>query len=157
MQTGAIDAAEWVGPYDDEKLGLADAAKYYYSPGWWEPGPSLEVQINYAEYQKLPEEYKQVIATAAYQANTQMLARYDARNFEALQRILDKGVELRTFPDDVLQAAEEAAFEMFNEFAQADADFKSIFEHWNKFREGIQGWFSVVETPFADYVASRQG
>ena len=157
LQTGAIDAAEWVGPYDDEKLGLADAAKYYYSPGWWEPGPSLEVQINYAEYQKLPEEYKQVIATAAYQANTQMLARYDARNFEALQRILDKGVELRTFPDDVLQAAEEAAFEMFNEFAQADADFKSIFEHWNKFREGIQGWFSVVETPFADYVASRQG
>jgi TRAP-type mannitol/chloroaromatic compound transport system substrate-binding protein len=111
LQTGAIDAAEWVGPYDDEKLGLNKAADYYYAPGWWEPGPTLEVQINLAEWEALPEVYKAAVETAAYQANTIMLARYDARNNEALTRLVESGVILTPYSDEIMAAAEEASFE----------------------------------------------
>ncbi len=151
LQTGAIDAAEWVGPYDDEKLGLHKATKFYYYPGWWEPGPSLEVQINLDEWNKLPEEYQEVIRTAAYQANMTMLARYDARNGEALQRLLQAGIELRPYSDEILKAAEEAAFELFDELAAQDADFKSIFEQWKAFRDQVYSWHSLNEASFARY------
>ncbi|RME82718.1 MAG: ABC transporter substrate-binding protein [Caldilineae bacterium] len=155
LQTGAIDAAEWVGPYDDEKLGLHDAAKYYYAPGWWEPGPALEVQINLNEFNKLPEEYQAAIETAAYQANMQMLARYDARNFDAMQRLLAGGTELRTFSDEILQAAEQASYELFDEFSQSDSDFKAVFSEWKKFLDGIQAWHATVETTYATYISRR--
>jgi len=153
LQTGAIDAAEWVGPYDDLKLGLADAAQYYYAPGWWEPGPALEVQINLAEYNKLPEEYKQIVQTAAYQANMGMLARYDALNAAALQEIVAKGVQLRVYSDEILQAAKDAAFALYDELSQSDADFKTIFAQWNAFRQSIQGWHSFLETSYANFAA----
>jgi TRAP-type mannitol/chloroaromatic compound transport system substrate-binding protein len=156
LQTGAIDAAEWVGPYDDEKLGLQDAAEFYYAPGWWEPGPTLEVQIGLSEWDKLPEVYQEIVKSAAYQANTQMLARYDARNFEALTRLADGGTQLRVFSDDILQAAESAAFALYDELAQGDADFKSILAEWNTFRNGIQTWHSALETPYNVYIAKRQ-
>ena len=89
LQTGAIDAAEWVGPYDDEKLSFHKAASFYYFPGWWEPGPSLEIQINLDEWNKLPEQYQEVLKTAAYAANTTMMARYDAKNPAALSRLIN--------------------------------------------------------------------
>ena len=85
LQTGAIDATEWVGPYDDQKLGFHKVSKFYYYPGWWEPGPSLEIQINIDEFNKLPEEYQEVLKTAAFEANLTMMARYDAKNPAALQ------------------------------------------------------------------------
>ena len=155
LQTGAIDAAEWVGPYDDEKLGLQDAAQFYYAPGWWEPGPTLEVQIGLEQWNELPEEYRAAIETAAYQANTQMLARYDSRNREALQRLIEGGTQLRVFSDDILQAAEAASFDLYNEFSQSDADFKSIFEEWKSFRNSIQEWHSTIETAYMDYIATQ--
>ncbi len=151
LQTGAIDAAEWVGPYDDEKLGLHKATKYYYYPGWWEPGPSLEVQINLDEWNKLPEEYQEVIRTAAYQANMTMLARYDARNGEALQRLLESGIELRPYSDEILQAAEQASFDLFEEMAAQDADFREIFDQWLAFRDRVYSWHSLNEASFARY------
>lgn len=151
LQTGAIDAAEWVGPYDDEKLGLHKAAKFYYYPGWWEPGPTLEVQVNLDEWNKLPDVYKAAIRTAALDANMIMLARYDARNNEALQRLLNEGVELRPYSDEILKAAEEAAFSLYDDLSQQDADFKSIFEQWKQFREGIYRWHSTNEVSFAKY------
>ena len=155
LQTGAIDAAEWVGPYDDEKLGLQDAAQFYYAPGWWEPGPTLEVQVGLDQWNELPEEYRAAIETAAYQANTQMLARYDARNREALQRLIEGGTQLRVFSDDIMQAAEAASFDLYNEFSQSDADFKSIFEEWKSFRNSIQEWHTTIETPYMDYIATQ--
>jgi len=155
LQTGAIDAAEWVGPYDDEKLGFHKAAKYYYFPGWWEPGPTLEIQVNLDEYNKLPQEYQEILQTAAYEANMSMLARYDAKNVTALQTLLDAGTELRRYPDDVMKAAEEAAFELYDEFSQADPEFKAIFEKWSAFREGIHRWNSLNEGGFSDYVYSK--
>lgn len=155
LQTGAIDAAEWVGPYDDEKLGLNDAAQYYYAPGWWEPGPTVEVQINLNEWNNLPELYQEVIKLAAYQANIEMLARYDALNGQAMQRLIDGGTQVRTFSAEIMQAAREESFTIFDEFSQSDADFHAIFEQWNAFRENVQSWHSLIETTYNSFIASQ--
>jgi TRAP-type mannitol/chloroaromatic compound transport system substrate-binding protein len=155
LQTNAIDAAEWVGPYDDEKLGFHKVAKYYYFPGWWEPGPTLEVQVNLDEWNKLPEVYQEIIKSAAYEANMTMLARYNAKNNEALQRLIDYGIELRRYSDEVLNAAESAANELYDEFKQQDADFKSIFEQWDSFRQRIWEWNSINEASFMEYISGK--
>lgn len=155
LQTGAIDAAEWVGPYDDEKLGLQKIAKYYYYPGWWEPGATLEVQINLKEWKKLPSQYQEAIKTAAFEANTIMLARYDARNNEALQRLVQGGVQLRSYSDEILAAAEKASFELFDELAAKDADFKSIFADWKQFRDRVYAWNNINEGSFSRYSYSK--
>ncbi len=155
LQTGAIDAAEWVGPYDDEKLGFHKAASFYYYPGWWEPGPSLEIQINKGEYDKLPEEYQVILQAAASHANLTMMARYDAKNPAALETLVNEGdITLAPFPDDVMQASEESAFELFDQFASEDADFGSILKQWSAFREGIQKWHGLAETSYLTYGAS---
>lgn len=151
LQTGAIDAAEWVGPYDDTVMGFNEVTSYYYYPGWWEPGPSLEVQINLGEWNNLPEEYQEIIKVSAYVANTTMMARYDSKNPAALDALLDSDIELRPFPNDVLQASEQAAFELYDEFGNSDSDFASIFTEWKAFRDDIQRWFSVAETAMLSY------
>jgi TRAP-type mannitol/chloroaromatic compound transport system substrate-binding protein len=148
LQTGAIDAAEWVGPYDDEKLGLNKVAKYYYYPGWWEPGPTLELQINLKAWQGLPPEYQAAIETAAKESNLTMLARYDARNNEALQRLIQSGVQLRAYSQEILEAAEKASIELMDEFAAKDADFKAIYADWQQFRERIYAWNNINEASF---------
>ncbi len=158
LQTGAIDAAEWVGPYDDQKLGFEKVAKFYYYPGWWEPGPSLEIQINIGEFEKLPEEYQEVLKTAAYEANLTMMARYDAKNPAALASLMtDSDVTLLPFPDDVMQASEAASFELFDEFAASDTDFGSIFKEWKKFREAIQPWHRLAELTMMSYQSQISG
>ena len=153
LQTGAIDAAEWVGPYDDTKLDFQNVAKFYYYPGWWEPGPTLEVEIPVKEYDALPEEYQEVIKTAAAQANVDMMAAYDFKNPAALRdNVLNNpNVTMLPFPDDVMQAAEAASFELYDEYAAADTDFKSIFEDWKKFRSDVQAWHSTAELAMLTY------
>jgi TRAP-type mannitol/chloroaromatic compound transport system substrate-binding protein len=155
LQTGAIDAAEWVGPYDDEKLGLHKAAQFYYYPGWWEPGPSLEVQINLDQWNGLPVEYQEIIKTAAVEANTTMLSRYDARNNQALQSLLGQGVQLRAYSQEILAAAEAESFTLYDELAAKDADFAAIYEEWKKFREGIYAWHNINEGGFSRYYSSK--
>ncbi|REK40231.1 MAG: ABC transporter substrate-binding protein [Actinobacteria bacterium] len=152
LQTGTVDAAEWVGPYDDTQLDFQSVAQFYYYPGWWEPGPSLEVQLPAAEYDALPEEYQAVVQAAAYQANVSMMSKYDTLNPPALQDILDNSdVEVLPFPDDVMQAAEEAAFELYDEFAAQDTDFQSVFDNWSSFRSGIQQWHALAEQAMITY------
>ncbi len=153
LQTGAVDAAEWVGPYDDTNLDFHTVASFYYFPGWWEPGPSLEVQFPVDEYDGLPEEYKAVIQTAAKQANVDMMSRYDALNPPALEEFIlnNSDVTLLPFPDDVMAGAEEAAFEMYDEFAAADTDFQSVLDNWTAFRSSIRNWHSLAETSFMNY------
>jgi TRAP-type mannitol/chloroaromatic compound transport system substrate-binding protein len=158
LQTGAVDAAEWVGPYDDEILGFHEVAQFYYFPGWWEPAPTLEVQIPLPKWNELPEVYQEIIKTASHEANTTMMAKYDAENPAAMQRILDAGTELRPYPDDVMAAAEEAAFELFDETAAGNEAYASIYEHWNAFRQTIHPWFSVAEAAYLSHVeASVEG
>ncbi len=152
LQTGAVDAAEWVGPYDDEKLGFYKVAKYYYYPGWWEPGPSLEVEVNLAKWAELPVEYQEAVKTAAAQANVEMLARYDARNQAALRKLLGDGITLTPYSKEILTAAQNAANTLFDEFSAKDADFKAIFAEWSKFRDDVRAWNKINEASFTNFV-----
>lgn len=153
LQTGAIDAAEWVGPYDDEVLGLNEVCDYYYVPAWWEYGPSLEVEVNLDEWNKLPPSYQAAIQSAAAEANTVMLARYDDRNGAALESLLSKGVQLRSYPQDIMDAAATEAFRLFDEQAAADADVKTVLDHWMAYRTRIYKWHNVGERAFMEYMA----
>ena len=155
LQTGAIDAAEWVGPYDDEKLGLNRVAQYYYYPGWWEPGSTLEVQINLNEWNNLPEVYQQIVRTAAFEANLEMLSRYETRNNEAPQRLVDSGVQLREYSAEIMTAAQEATFDLYDEFAASDADFKAIYDDWRGFRDRIYAWSQLNQGAFERFVYSN--
>lgn len=155
LQTGAIDAAEWVGPYDDEKLGLYKVANYYYYPGWWEPGATLEVQINLNEWNKLPATYQAALQTAAYEANLTMLSRYEARNNEALQKLVDNGVQLRSYSDEIMTAAASAAFALYDEFAGKDADFKAVYDGWKPFRDRVYAWNNLNEGNFTRFTYSK--
>ncbi len=153
LSTGAVDAAEWVGPYDDQKLGLPDAANFYYTPGWWEPGPSLHAVVNNDAWSKLPVEYQRYFAVAAWESNMNMLAKYDALNQDALNQILSGGkIQLKVYPDEILTAAQKAAFELYDESAASSPEFKEIFEPWKQFREKIYKWHQTNEFPFASFV-----
>jgi TRAP-type mannitol/chloroaromatic compound transport system substrate-binding protein len=154
LQTNTVDAAEWVGPYDDLILGFPDVAQFYYHPGWWEPGPSLEVQIPLDKWNELPEVYQEIIKTAAFEANTSMMASYDAKNPEAFQEIVaNSNVTVLPYPDDVMEAAADAANSINESNAADNADFASVYEHWNAFREQVHPWFAVAETSYLDFIA----
>lgn len=152
LERGAIDATEWVGPYDDEKLGFHKIAKYYYYPGWWEGGPQLSFYVNLEKWRRLPPAYQAAFEAAAAEANVQMLAAYDAKNPLALQRLLRAGVQLRPYPKDVMRAARQAAFELYEEEAARNAAFRRIYTEWKKFRDASLQWFKVSEAPYANFV-----
>jgi len=153
LERGTIDATEWVGPYDDEKLGFYKVAKYYYYPGWWEPGPNLSFLINRGEWDKLPVLYQQAITVATYEANMQMLALYDAKNPPALARLLepDKGVQLRAFPDDFMAEASKTAEELTESLAAANASYRETLDAWKKFRADSYRWFATAEMAYAKF------
>lgn len=152
LERGAIDAAEWVGPYDDLKLGLNKAASYYYYPGWWEPGPTLEVQVNKSQWDKLPVEYQEIFKTAAMEANLNMLSKYDALNRTALKSLLDSGTKLTAYPTEILQAAKKATFDYYAEESAKSPTFKKVYDQWNKFRSEIWQWNKINELSFSSFV-----
>lgn len=154
LETGAIDAAEWVGPYDDVVQEFNQVTQFYYYPGWWEPGPSLEVQFPVSEYDALPEEYKAVLANAASFANHQMLAKYDALNPPALQQIIESDVEILPYPDDVMEAAESETLSLLDEIANDDDDYRSVLDNWLAFREGIGPWHGLAEKAMLDFLGA---
>jgi TRAP-type mannitol/chloroaromatic compound transport system substrate-binding protein len=145
LQEGRIDAAEWVGPYDDEKLGFYRVARYYYYPGWWEPGTTLHLLINEPAWAGLPEPYQAAARMAADHANGFMMAKYDIQNPAALKRLVTNGVELRAFPQDVLRAAYAAAERRYVEFSETSEAFRRIFGHWQAFRGDGYLWWLVNE------------
>jgi TRAP-type mannitol/chloroaromatic compound transport system substrate-binding protein len=151
LERGAIDATEWVGPYDDEKLGFHKVAKNYYYPGWWEPGPSLSFYVNQVAWDKLPAAYKEVFQTATHEAANAMQTRYDAKNPPAFQRIIASGVQVRPFGEDLLRAAREASRQLLEDNAAEDPTYASIYNHWNKFRKGAFQWFSTAELAYARF------
>jgi TRAP-type mannitol/chloroaromatic compound transport system substrate-binding protein len=156
LETGAIDAAEWIGPYDDEKLGLQDAAEFYYYPGWWEPGPAIDAYVNIEEWEQLSPEFQEIFKSACYHANIDMLAKYDARNRAALQRLVDGGTKLRAYSDEILRAARDASFEIYEENAADNETFASVFEGWQTFRNNIFAWHSINEWSYANFVEQEE-
>jgi TRAP-type mannitol/chloroaromatic compound transport system substrate-binding protein len=152
LEKGTIDAAEWVGPYDDEKLGFNKVAKYYYYPGWWEGGPQLDVLVNIKEWEKLPKEYQNVLEAACAEANTWMVAKYDAQNPAALKRLIGGGTQLRAFSRENMVAAYKAALEVYRESSEKSPAFKAIYASMTKFREDQLLWFRVAEKGFDDFM-----
>ena len=154
LEKGTIDAAEWVGPYDDEKLGFYKVAPFYYAPGWWEAGANFSFYINIKEWEKLPKEYQAAIEAASYEAHVVMQAEYDAKNPAALARLLKAGVKLRNFSPEIMNACYKAASEVMDEEAGKNAKFKKIYEPWKRFRQDQNQWASVAEAVMQNYLIS---
>ena len=152
LERGTIDAAEWVGPYDDLKLGFYKVAPYYYYPGFWEGGPTVHFFVNLDKWNALSDEYKAVVTNAAANANIDMLAKYDARNPEALRTLIAGGAKLKAFPQDVIEAGYVAANEVYEELAASNASFKTIYESQKAFRGEGYLWFQVAEYSFDTFL-----
>ena len=156
LEKGTIDAAEWIGPYDDEKLGFNKVAPFYYTPGWWEPSAQLSFYVNKKEWDKLPKEYQAALEVATYEAHIAMQAMYDARNPAALARLMKNGVKLRTFSKAILDACYEAAQEVIEDEASKNAKFKKVLEPWRRFHQDQNNWYSVAESPVQSYLIGRR-
>ncbi|MDX2004507.1 MAG: TRAP transporter substrate-binding protein DctP [Meiothermus sp.] len=154
LDRGAIDAAEWVGAYDDSRLGLQRAARFYYYPGWWEPGPTLSVYINLAKWRELPKDYQEIVKSAAAEANVTMLAEYDAKNGPAFTQLIQGGTQLRAYPRSILLAAERASTELYDEIASRDAAYRGILTGWRRFRDQVRRANAFNENSFADFIYS---
>jgi TRAP-type mannitol/chloroaromatic compound transport system substrate-binding protein len=154
LEKGTIDSAEWVGPYDDEKLGLYKVAKYYYYPGWWEGCAEVDLYVNAKAWADLPKDYQAVLEGACYEANVEMLAKYDAVNPPALRRLVASGVQLRPFPREIMQASWKAANEVYDELSASNPRFKKVYEPWKKFRDEEILWFRVAEQNFDQFMAT---
>ncbi len=154
LEKGTLDGAEFVGPYDDEKLGFVKVAKYYYYPGWWEGGAALALIVNTKAWESLPKEYQAVFEAAAHESNTLMLARYDAGNPQALRRLAAAGAQLRAFPRPVMEAGYRATQELFAEISAKNPRFKKVLGHMNAFLEDQILWFRVAESAFDNFMVT---
>jgi TRAP-type mannitol/chloroaromatic compound transport system substrate-binding protein len=145
LERGTIDAAEFIGPYDDEKLGFVKVAKYYYTPSWWEGSAQITSLVNAAAWESLPTTFKNAFEAAANEQTMLMMAKYDAVNPAALKRLIAAGTQLRVYPRPVLEACYQATLDTFSEFSHKSADFRRIHESWVKFRDELNQWFRVAE------------
>jgi TRAP-type mannitol/chloroaromatic compound transport system substrate-binding protein len=152
LEKGSIDAAEWVGPADDEKLGFNRAATYYYYPGWWEGSTQFSVYVNLNQWQTLPKTYQAILELACAEAYTWSLARYDVENPSALRRLIAGGTVLRTFSDDILDASYNAAFALYAETAAKNVKFRKIYDSWSAYREDSRPWLRAAEFAYDSFV-----
>jgi TRAP-type mannitol/chloroaromatic compound transport system substrate-binding protein len=151
LERGTIDGAEWVGPYDDEKLGFVKVAPYYYYPGFWEPSAQLSIMVGKNLWDGLPPFYRHVLEVAAAEQNVETVARYDAVNPPALRRLVAGGAQLRPLPRDVLAAAWKITHELYDEISARNEKFKTVYESWRKFRDEQYLWFRVAELSFENF------
>jgi TRAP-type mannitol/chloroaromatic compound transport system substrate-binding protein len=148
LEKGTIDAAEWVGPYDDEKLGFQKVAQYYYYPGWWEGTGMGTAYINQKAWDSLPPAYKNAIEVSANEITLWMLGKYDHGNPAALRRLIAGGAKLAPFPNSVLEACYNAATETLNEIASKNAKFKKVYDSWRPYRSEQVLWGRIAEGGF---------
>ncbi len=156
LEKGTIDAAEWVGPYDDQKLGFNKVAPNYYYPGFWEGGAQLDVMINKAAFDKLSRENKAILECAAAYAHTDMQAEYDAKNPAALAQLVQSGTKLFAFPQPVLEAAFKEAMALYSELSAANPDWKKIYDDYSNFRRSCNQWFRFSEATFDRFMQSQR-
>ncbi len=151
LERGTLDAVEFVGPYDDEKLGFSKVAPFYYYPGFWEAGANLHLLINKAQFDGLPPAYREALQVAAAEANLDMLARYDHSNPLALRRLVAGGAQLKPWPRDMMDAAWRAAHELYVEIGATNPMFKKILDAYLPYRDTEYQWFRVSENSFDNY------
>jgi TRAP-type mannitol/chloroaromatic compound transport system substrate-binding protein len=154
LEKGTIDAAEWVGPYDDEKLGLNKVAKYYYYPGFWEGGAALGWLVNIKAWEALPAEYRAIFTAAAHEANAGMMAKYDARNGAALRRLIATGTIVKPFPKPVMEGFFKASQDMYRDLGSGNAAFKKVYDSYAGFQKDVVSWMRVTENTFDDFISS---
>jgi TRAP-type mannitol/chloroaromatic compound transport system substrate-binding protein len=156
LEKGTIDATEWVGPYDDQKLGFNKVAPNYYYPGWWEGGPQLDLYINTKAYEGLSAEYKAVIECASAVAHIDMQAKYDAKNPAALRQLVAGGTKLFRFPKDVLDAAFKESQALYSDLSAKNPNWKKVYEDYAKFRGEQNLWFRFAEAGFDDFMQQQK-
>jgi TRAP-type mannitol/chloroaromatic compound transport system substrate-binding protein len=156
LEKGTIDAAEWVGPYDDEKLGFYRVAKYYYYPGWWEGQAMLYFFFNLAKWNELPKSYQAILKSAAQTANTVMQARYDMLNPAALRRLVQEGAVLRPFSEEVLDACYKASNEVYSELSATNPGFKKVYDAMASVRRDGYLWHQLSEHTSDTYMMIQQ-
>lgn len=159
LEKGTIDATEFVGPYDDQKLGFYKVAPYYYYPAWWEGGPAVHAFFNKEKFEELPASYKRMLTDACAAANMSMLAKYDAKNASALRQLVADGVQLRPFGSDILEACHKASQEVYAEINASNANFKKLYDSQQAFKKDAYLWAQVAEYGFDTYmmIQQRQG
>lgn len=155
LETGAVDAAEWVGPYNDLAMGLYKAAKYYYYPGWHEPGTSTEALVNQQAFDDLPTDLQHIVEQACHAANLTMQADFTTKNNAALQVLVEQHkVQLRKLPDDVLQKLRELSDQVVTETASGDELGQRILESFNNYKKQVRSWHAVSERAYLDSLRS---
>ena len=157
LERGTIDAAEWVGPYDDERLGFSKVAPYYYYPGWWEGASAIFLFINKQKWDELTPLDHSLITAAAHQANTMTIAKYDQVNPAAIRRLVAAGTQLRAFPPDVMEACYKAANEMYAEISAQNPLFKRLHEHMTAFRNDQYLWQQIAEYSYETFMIRARG
>ena len=151
LQTGVIDATEWVGPYNDLTFGFHQAAKYYYYPGWHEPGPMLELLINMDAWNSLPKHLQVIIETASKAVNQDMLDEYLAKNNQALTELVDMhGVELRKLPDDVIEEFRKISNKILDDLAKEDESIAKVYDSYLKFKNNVSAYHQISEDAFVE-------
>lgn len=146
LERGVIDATEWIGPYHDYKMGFHQVAKYYYYPGWHEPGPVLEMILNKSKFESLPEDLQEILKTACYRLNRWMMAEFDAKNGEYLQKIKEEGqVEIKPYPKEVLNGLRESTNRTLQELIERDEPSRKVFQAYEDFRSKVKTWTDVSE------------
>ena len=156
LEKGTVDAAEWVGPYDDEKLGFYKVAKYYYYPGWWEGATTIHLFVNLDKWNSLPPIYQAAVRTACAAINVDMQAQYDALNPAALRRLVAGGAQLRAFSPEILSACFDAAQKTYAEISATNASFKELIDLLEAFRNEQALWFQVAEDTYHNFMAAQQ-
>ncbi|MBW8469652.1 MAG: TRAP transporter substrate-binding protein [Thiobacillus sp.] len=156
LEKGTIDATEWVGPYDDEKLGFQKVAKNYYYPGWWEGGAQLDFYINKTAFNALSKENQAIVEAAAAYAHTEMQARYDARNPAALKRLVAGGAKVLPFPKAVMDLAYKESMALYAELNDTNPAWKKIYTDYSAFRKDQNLWFRFTEAQFDRYMQSAK-
>jgi len=156
LEKGTVDAAEWVGPYDDQKLGFNKVAPFYAYPAWWEGGPQLDFYVNSKAYDALSPEYKAILEAATAVAHTDMQAKYDAKNPAALKQLVGSGTKLFRFPKDVMDAAFKEAMALYSELGTKNPNWKKVYEDFAVFRRDQNLWFRFAEAGFDDFMQAQK-
>jgi TRAP-type mannitol/chloroaromatic compound transport system substrate-binding protein len=156
LEKGTIDAAEWVGPYDDQKLGFFKVAPFYAYPGWWEGGPQLENWVNAKAWEGLPAEFKSIIEVASGYALLDMQAKYDGRNAVALKQLVAAGTKLFPFPKDLMDAAFKESMALYSDLSAKNPNWKKIYDDYSAFRRDANLWFRFTEGTFDNFMQAQK-
>ncbi|MBQ0930739.1 TRAP transporter substrate-binding protein [Ideonella sp. 4Y16] len=156
LEKGTIDAAEWIGPYDDQKLGFNKVAPNYAYPGWWEGGPQLDFFVSSKAYDALSPEYKAILECATAYAHVDMQAKYDGRNPAALRQLVAGGTKLFRFPKDVMESAFKESMALYSEISAKNPNWKKVYDDYAKFRADQNLWFRFAEASFDEFMHQQK-